>query len=81
MEGFQNEGEGNRYRDIGYRYILADESMTKSLYRDVLHVPELKKRLLSVIHYSLLGVDCVVVFKNGARFLGRDGELFGNLPF
>ena len=66
MERFRNEGEGNRYRDIGYEYIFADESMTKGLYRDVLHVPELKKRLLSLIHYSLLGVYSVVVFKNGA---------------
>ena len=68
MDVFRNEGEGNWYRDVGYEYVFADESMTNGLYRDVLHMLELKERLLSVIHYSLLEVDCVVVFKNGTRF-------------
>ena len=82
MEVFRNEREGNWYWDVGYEYVLADESMTNGLYKDVLHVPELKERLLFVIHYlHSLGVNCAVVFKNGARFLGRDGELLGNLPF
>ena len=48
---------------------------------DTLHVPELEINVLSVIHLSLLEIDCAVMFKNGARFLGLGGDVLGNSPF
>ena len=55
--------------------------MTKVQFRDVLHMLELEINLLSVIHLSSPEVECAVVFKNGAHFLGPDGELLGYSPF
>ena len=50
-------------------------------FRDTLHVPELEINLLSVIHLSTPEIDCAVMFKNGARFLGPDSDLLGYSPF
>ena len=62
-------------------YYQPDKSRKRIGFRDTLHVPVLEINLLSVIHLSLPEIDCAVMSKNGASFLGPDGDLLGYSPF